>query len=513
MFRTDFIAKNVKVAAISQSILILTNFVVRRVFIQTLGEEYLGLNGLFSDILSMLSLAELGFGTAIVFSLYKPLAIGDKEKIKSLMYLFRQAYHLVGGFVLIAGLSITPFLNVFVKEMPKEISYIEYIYIINVVNSSVSYFFIYKASLLFADQKKYVEMFINVIVKVLAAILQIIILILTKNYFLYLGIMVAATFSQNIMVSVQVNKMYPYLLDNEIEKLDADDKLTIRRNVGAMVFHKLGYVVVFSTDSILMAKFVSVATVGIYSNYMMIRKALLNVIELFFVSIASSMGNLNACEEDSNKNKAYGHIYFMSAWLFGFIAICLYYLYNPFIRLWLGDNYLLSNITVGIICLNFYMYCMRMPVNNTKEAMGLFWNDRYKPIAESTANLVISILLAQKLGIDGVLLGTFISTISIPFLVEPYVLYKHGLHQKISNYYLKYIEYVVVMLIAGIATGILCRMTANNIWGFVIKMLICGVIPNIVYFLVYGKTENFQYLYFTVKRVLINKMREGAEPR
>ena len=506
MSRTDYIAKNTKFAAISQMVLILSSFIVRRVFVTTLGEEYLGLNGLFADILSMLSLAELGFGTAIVFSLYKPLAVGDTGKIKSLMRLFCKAYRLVGGFVLIVGVSLTPFLDVFVKEMPSEIPYIEVIYILNVVNSGVSYFFIYKASLLFADQKKYIEMMINVIVKVLASVLQIVVLILTKNYFLYLGIMITATLGQNILVSAQVDKMYPFLKEKKVERLDADDKAAIQRNVSAMVFHKLGYVMVFSTDSILMAKFVSIAVVGLYSNYMMIRKALINVIDLLFVSVSASMGNLNACETIDKKCKAYERIYFLSAWLFGFIAICLYYLYNPFIKLWLGDAYLLSDTTVGIIVLNFYMYCMRMPVNNTKEAMGLFWNDRYKPIAEVAVNLGVSILLAQRLGIDGVLLGTFVSTVSVPFLVEPYVLYKHGLQQRLSIYYMKYAGYLFVTLIVGGITGIACRMTADNISGFIIKMLLCGAIPNVIYLLVYGRTESFQYLSNTIKRLLLKRM-------
>ena len=326
MSRTDNIAKNAKFAILSQAVLILTNFAVRRIFVMTLGEEYLGLNGLFTDILSMLSLAELGFGTAIVYSLYKPLAEGDKEKIKALMRLFGRAYRLVGCFVLTAGLALTPFLSFFVKEMPDGIPHVEWIYALNVVNSGASYFFIYKSSLLFADQKKYVEMLINVAVKTLAAALQIAALLVTKNYFLYLGIMIAATFGQNLLISMQVSRMYPYLKEKRTEMLPAEDRDVIRKNVGAMVFHKLGYVAVFSTDSILMAKFVSVAIVGLYSNYMLIRKALINVIDLFFVSLAASMGNLNACETDEKKYEAYSHVYFLSAWLFGFMSVCLYYL-------------------------------------------------------------------------------------------------------------------------------------------------------------------------------------------
>lgn len=494
MSRVERVAQNVKFAAISQLMLVLSNFVVRKVFIMMLGEEYLGLSGLFSDILSMLSLAELGFGTSIVFSLYKPLAEGNTEKIKSLMDLFKKVYQVIGIFVLAAGVSLTPFLGFFVKEMPQDIPYIEWIYILNVVNTGVSYFFIYKASLLFADQKKYVEMIINTVVKLISAALQLLVLLFTRNYILYLCLIICATFLQNVVVSLKVDRMYPFLKDKQIQKLEPEDTAVIKRNVGAMVFHKIGHVAVFSTDSIIMAKFVSVAAVGIYSNYMLIRKALINVIDLFFVSIAASMGNVNACETDEKKYEVYGHVYFLSAWMFGFICICLLCLYTPFITLWLGEEYLLPFSTVFVIVLNFYMYCMRMPVNNTKEAMGLFWNDRFKPIFEVIVNLVVSIVLVRQFGIDGVLWGTLISTVTVPFLVEPYVLYKRGLKKRVSEYYIRYFGYLGITAAAAVITAGLCGLTSSGVEGFLVKMAICAIVPNVIYLVVYHRTKDFQYL-------------------
>lgn len=510
MSRVDQVAKNAKFAAFSQITLVLVNFLVRKVFVMTLGEEYLGLSGLFTDILSMLSLAELGFGTSIVFSLYKPLATGDSEKIKSLMKIFKKAYRYVGVFVLIAGVALTPFLDFFVKEMPQGIpdSHIRWIYILNVVNSGASYFFIYKASLLFADQKKYIEMIITVVAKFAAGLLQIGILLLTRSYFLYLGVMILATFGQNLAVSLQVDRMYPFLKEPDVRKLEDEDRSVLKRNVGANVFHKIGYVAVFSTDSILMAKFVSVAIVGVYSNYMLIRKALVNVIDLLFVSLAASIGNLNASETDEKKYEAYGHIYFFSAWLFGFICICLLILYNPFISIWLGEEYLLPMPVVFVIVVNFYMYCMRMPVNNTKEAMGLFWNDRFKPIAEVIVNLAVSVLLGKTLGILGVLLGTLISTITVPFWVEPYILYKHGLKKKLSCYYIAYFGYLAVTVSAAAVTAFLCSLTAPDLMGFLLKAVICSVVPNAVYVLVYSRTKEFSYLKSTVITILEKQFRK-----
>ncbi len=496
MSRIEQVAKNAKFAAAGQMILILANFIVRKVFVVTLGQEYLGLSGLFTDILSMLSLAELGFGTSVVFSLYKPLAMGDQEKIKSLMKVFRIAYQWVGIFVLTAGIAMTPFLDIFVKKMPETIpeTHIRLIYVINVVNSAASYFFIYKASLLFADQKKYIEIGITVAIKLAASILQAGVLLLTRNYFFYLAIMVAATFGQNLAVSRQVDRMYPFLKGKDVQKLDGEDKQILKKNVVANVFHKIGYVAVFSTDSILMARFVSVAMVGVYSNYMMIRKALINVIDLLFVSLSASMGNLNASETNEKKYEAYSHIYFLSAWLFGWICICLLLLYDPFIALWLGVEYLLPAPAVFLVVVNFYMYCMRMPVNNTKEAMGLFWNDRYKPILETLVNLGSSILLGRIMGITGILLGTFISTVTIPFVVEPYILYRYGLKRKPYQYYLHYFGYLAVTLLAGGITAALTKLTPSGLAGFILKMMLCAAAPNLIYLLIYGKTREFAYL-------------------
>ena len=293
-----------KFALLCQATSVIVNFVLRKVFVATLGEEYLGLNGLFSDILSMLSLAELGFGTSIIFSLYKPVAEENTEKIKSLMRLYRNIYTAVGLFVLIAGTSLAPRLDLFVKEMP-DIAHIRLIYLLNVFNTAVSYFFVYKASLLFADQKKYVELIINTAVKTVCAVLQIAVLLTLRNYLVYLALMIFGTVVQNLLISHQTDKRYPYLKDKNIRPLEKEDKDTIRTNVGAMAFHKFGSVVIFSTDSILTAKLVSVAAVGLYSNYMLIRKAVLMVIETMFHGITSGMGNLNAAESNEKNTKPF----------------------------------------------------------------------------------------------------------------------------------------------------------------------------------------------------------------
>lgn len=507
MSRVENIAKNVKFALICQAALVLVQFLVRKVFALTLGEEYLGLNGLFSNILSMLSFAELGVGTSIIYSLYKPIAEHDTEKIKSLMRLYKRAYLAIGIFILAAGISLTPHLDFFVKEMPSDIPHIEWIYVLNVANSGISYFFIYKASLLFADQKRYVETIVTTITKLTASLFQLAVLWKTGDYLLYLLITAGATLLQNFWICAKTDRMYPYLKEKQVQRLPKEDLHVIKKNVGAMMFHKLGQVVVFSTDSILMAKFVSVVSVGIYSNYLLIRKSLQMVIELVFVSLAASMGHVNASETDEKKYEVFCNVNFLSAWVFGFMSICLLLLYNPFIRLWLGEEYLFPFSTVAVIVANFYMYCMRMPIGNMKDAMGLFWNDRYKPLAEVALNFGISVVLGKHYGIFGILLGTLISTILVPFWVEPLVLYLHGFERNPWIYFRQYAGYLTVTVLAGMVTGAVCSMTGAGMAGFVMKMFLCGTVPNLVYLLVYGRTPGFRYIKATITGLLSNRFR------
>ncbi len=493
MSRIDKVAKNMKIAILCQALTALESFVLRSVFVACLDEVYLGLNGLFADILSMLSLAELGFGTSIIFSLYKPVAESDTEKIKSLMRLYRNVYIAVGSFVLIAGLALAPRIELFLKEVP-DVPHLRFIYALSVINAGTSYFFVYKASLLFADQKKYVELLITAVVKLCSVVVQIVLLVLTHDYIIYMIVTIATTLTQNICISRTTDKRYPYLKDKNVRPLEKADKATIKTNVGAMVFHKFGSVIVFSTDSILMAKLVSVVSVGLYSNYMLIRKALLMVIEVMFNGITSGMGNLSACEGSERRLEAFEKIFFFSAWMFGFASICLAELYNPFITIWIGEKFTFDRGVVLLIVVNFYLYCMRLPVGSAKEAMGLFRQDKYKPIAEIILNLVISIVLGQKIGIAGIIIGTIVSTLLVPFWIEPLVIYHFGFEKKVWSFFIRYSVYTLITIAVWQITAFLCSFTGDGFIGFVLKMAICAITPNLAFAAIYCRTKEFAYL-------------------
>jgi O-antigen/teichoic acid export membrane protein len=494
MDRAAHIEKNLKFAMAGELLLAVLKFLSRRVFVLLLGREYLGLNGLFTDVLSMLSLAELGFSASITYSLYRPVAQGDTETIKSLVRLYRRVYRTVGMVVLAMGLSLTPFLSFFVKKMPEDIPYIPLIYVLNLANASISYFFAYKPTLLFVHQKKYVETAIRAAVSLGATVAQIGVLLLTRNYLYYLFLAIGATIVQNTAVSIQADRLYPYLREKNVLPLPPEILGEIRRNVRAILLHRIGAVAVFNTDNLLISKFVGVATAGLYSNYVMIRSFLNIMVGALFDVITPALGNLAATETMEGKQAAFRRLAFFSAWLFGWMSICLFCLYDPFIDLWLGEGYLLPTPAVLLIVVNFYVTSMRTPVINTKSVLGLFWDDRYKSIVEAAFNLVVSVLLVRRWGVEGIMAGTLISTLAFPFWCEPLVLYSRGLHMPVGEYFKEYCVRLVVTVSAGALTWLLCGRTRSGFVGFLEKGFLCAAVPNLVFLAAYWRMEEFLFL-------------------
>ena len=494
MDRAAPMEKNLKFAMAGELLLAVLKCLPRRVFVLLLGREYLGLNGLFADVLSMLSLAELGFSASITYSLYRPVAQGDTETIKSLVRLYRRVYRAVGMVVLAVGLSLTPFLSFFVKKMPEDIPYIPLIYVLNLANASISYFFAYKSTLLFVYQKKYVETAIRAAVSLGATAAQIGVLLLTRNYLYYLFLAIGATIVQNAAVSIQADRLYPYLREKNVRPLPPEILGEIRRNVQAMLLHRIGAVAVFNTDNLLISKFVGVATAGLYSNYVMIRSFLNIMVGALFDVITPALGNLAATEAMEGKQAAFRRLAFFSAWLFGWMSICLFCLYDPFIDLWLGEGYLLPAPAVLLIVVNFYVTSMRTPVINTKSVLGLFWYDRHNSIVEAAFNLVVSVLLARRWGVEGIMAGTLISTLAFPFWREPLVLYSRGLHMPAGEYFKGYCVRLVVTVAAGALTWLLCGLTGSGLAGFLKKGFICAAVPNLAFLAAYWRMEEFLFL-------------------
>lgn len=500
MSRTENSIRNIKYAVIGQAAGILISFISRRIFIQFLNEQYLGVDGLFTNILTMLSLAELGVGAAIVYSLYTPLAEGDVQKIKSLMYLFKRAYTVIGCVIGAFGLALTPALGLFVSEMP-DIPQIRLTYILFVANSASSYFFSYKRSMIIADQKRYIATGYRYITYFFLSVAQIFVLVLTRNYILYLLIQIVGTVAENALISKRANAMYPYLKSRDIAPLNRVDFNEIVRNTGSMMLHKVGGVVVQGTDNLLLSKLVGVVAVGVYSNYYLIINAINIVVGLLTQSITASLGNLGATEAGEKKLEVFSVLNFGVFWIYGFSSICLLVLFNPFIELWLGERYLFDFELVIIIVVNFYVNGMRKGVLTNRDALGLYWADRYKPIFEALINLIVSIWLGLKFGAHGIFFGTVVSTLATCFWVEPYILYKYGFNERVGAYFKNYGEYTLICIIAGVPTYLITgHILIDGIGGLVVKFVICVTLPNLVFLLAFHRRAEFKYLWDLVKR-------------
>ena len=506
MSRLSNSVRNIKFGTIGLIISYISNFIVRKIFIVFLSIEYLGLSGLFSNILTMFSLAELGVGAAIGYSLYKPLAFNETQKIQALIKLYRNAYILIGTLVLLVGFSFTPFLHFLMKDVPN-IPYLYIIYWLYVINSSSSYFLGYKRTVLIADQKKYIDSIYFFGFQVLKHLLQILVLVVTRNYILFLVVMLVCTIGENLAITIRVHALYPYLKEKSEIPLSRDEKGKIKRNIFALSFHKIGTVLVDGTDNILLVKFVSLASAGLYANYTMIKHAVGGIVDIVYSSITASIGNLSAEKTAVGSKPVFDQLNFLSAWVYGFTAICLFALYNPFISLWLGDQYLFPQSIVFVISLNYYLLGMRKPVLTFKDSLGLFWYDRYKPLFEAGVNLLVSIVLARKIGIIGVLIGTTVSTLATCFWIEPYVVFRFGFEMPLFQYFSKYIKYTLVTIVSGVITfGSLFLISITNPFlSLMVSMLVCAIIPNLVYLLFFNHLKEFKEVLMILNKIVVSR--------
>lgn len=510
MSRTDNSLKNLKTAVLFKLAAIVVNFIARKIFVVVLTKEYLGLDGTFANILTMLSLAELGVGTAITYSMYKPLAEGDRELILSLMTLYRKFYTVIGITVGVLGAALTPFLQYIIRDIP-DIPHIRLIYLMFVLDSSISYFLVDKQSLISADQKQHIVTSYQYKTSMAVTAAQCAALLLTGDYVLYLALKLCATFVCNALLARKADRLYPYLKQKTVQPLPAPVRQDISKNIRAMIAHKLGSVVVFGTDNVLIAYFVGAVSVGLYSNYLLITQSLKSAYSMIFRAMTASIGNLCAAEDTAHAQAVFWRVDFLTRWIYGFSAVCLVVLFNPFISLWLGADYLFSMPIVLLIVLSFYVTGMRQSVLTFREAMGLYWYDRHKPLFESAINLAVSILLAKPFGIVGIFIGTVVSTLSTCTWIEPYVLFRHGFGAPVGKYFVRYALNTLLTAFAGAATWCICALLPQTGFGsFIIKVLLCCVIPNLFFLFVYGKTSEFRYFLTLGKSVLGKRMHKSA---
>lgn len=438
--RTYFVMKNGVYGIMNRIFVLILSFASRTIFIKTLGAEYLGVNGLYSNILSLLSLAELGIENVLIFSLYEPISKRDDEKAAALVNFYKKVYRGIAVCILIFGVSVIPFLKYIVNSTFTD-SEVGLYYIFFLLNSVVSYLAVYKSTLIKAHQEQYIVDTITTITKYLVAITQIVALVYWKNFILYLVIMIIGTVIQNFLFTIISERKYQ-LSRNEIE-IDETERKKIVKNVKSTFLYKVGQAIINYTDNILISIMLGTIYVGYYSNYSMTVSQIIGVIGVLNTALIPSIGNM-ATEKDSKKSLNI-FLQLVAAYhiLSAFFTICFILVFNDFITLWIGTDNLLSSWSVLAISLNFYIQNVINPVWMYREAYGLFNQIKYVMLFTAGINIILSIILGKLFGIAGIIIATGLARISTTVWYEPTVLYSLIFKKKSSEYYFQQFKYIL----------------------------------------------------------------------
>lgn len=502
--RTVNSIKNIYMSLVTQIVIVALGFISRKVFIDSLGTEYLGINGLLTNIISMLSLAEAGIGTSIVYKLYKPLAEKDENQIIALIQLYKKLYSIIAIIVFLLSLTIYPFMNILIKD-GESIPFISVVYFIFVFKNVISYLNAHKWALINSDQKGYILAKYNLIFNIITTISKIIILLMTKNYILFLLIDLFILIIQNIWNGKVVNNKYPYIKTKKKYSVEKDVKVELINNTKALFLHSIGRYCVFGTDNILISAFVNIKAVGLYSNYTMIISQLSSLLNPIIWNIGASVGNLIAVESKEKNYYVFNVVYFVNFWIYSLGTIFLFNLTEPFINWWLGEGLLLDRLTFIVVLINFYLTGMRASILTFKGQAGIYTQDKYAPLIEALLNLISSIILVKYLGLAGIFMGTTISTILVPFWIQSKLVYNKVFNKSVLEYFKKYILYVLLTLITGVITKYMCNILVNgtDFISLISKGIICVTVVNSIYLFMFYKTDEFQYIINIIKHIII----------
>ncbi|WP_026528489.1 hypothetical protein [Butyrivibrio sp. VCD2006] len=487
--------QNISVGFLNQVVNMVLSFISRTVFIHTLGNEYLGLNGIFSDVLTLLSMADLGFSTAMAYSFYKPLADKDENKIAALVAFYKKVYNIIAIAVFVLGLCCIPFLRLIVNT-EREIPHLEIYYLFSLAGVVTSYMFVYKTTLLTADQKNYMVVNIRMATNFVKVILQILSLVLFRNYILFLGIGTAIGIINNLIASRKAEQEYPYIKHIKADvNTDIGLKNRIIENMKSVFIYKVSTTVFSATDNIIISIVISTAAVGLYSNYLMLSQKLLLIEQIVFSAMTASIGNVIAKEKSEKRYYVFQTIQSISFILCGIIVVSYSLLADDFIRVWLGEDYVLSKLLVIAVTLNTFFSCVLQPLWLYRDATGLYQKTKYIMLLATIENIVLSVLLGKILGVAGVIFASAIARLTTYFWYEPKLLFKEYFDKSAGKYFKQILFNIAVTAVTIVVGRLLTESFKPQNWAMLfVKAVIIGLASIILYIAVYYKTEGAQNL-------------------
>lgn len=512
MNRTKNAVRNLVFGFLNKIVILVFPFIVRSVLIKKLGSDYLGLSSLFTSILQVLNLTELGFSSAVVYCLYEPIAKKQKNIICSLLNFYRKIYRIIGILIFIVGLVLIPFLPNLIKgTYPNDIN-LYVLYVLYLVNTAITYFlFAYKSTLLIAHQRSDVTSNINTIVNIPMYILQIVILCIWKNYYLFVCVMIICNVINNILCALVSKKLYPEYIPKG--KLDKEIKKDIWKRVKGLMIQRICVVTRNSLDSIFISAFLGLNLVAIYNNYYSIISALVSIMGIFTSAITAGIGHSIVTESENKNYNDMNKFIFIYMIIVGYATVCLSTLFQPFMELWMGNKYMLDSTTVILLCIYFYALEIGVIRGAYSDAKGLWWENRYRAIIETICNIILNVLLVNWLGINGVIIGTLLSLIIINFGYGSQILFKYYFKNEKSNeYYLSHLKYALVTLIACLTSYFICKYVNISIYvNLIIRLLISLSVATIVYLAIYRKDKNYKEskkLINKIIKMILNKIKK-----
>lgn len=478
-------------------------FIYRTVFIYWLSVEYLGITGLFTNIIQVFSLAELGIGSVISYRLYKPIKEDDVDQTAALMHFYKRFYQIMAITILGVGVFVAPFLPYVIRdasEIPSDVN-LYIVYALYIFESATSYTFAYRQALLDADQKGYLNTFVQMICTCLRYIISIILLYFTRNYTLVLTVGIAVNLVRNIGVYFYVGSNYSDVFRNK-SRLVKNEIRQIYKDTSAMMCHRIGATVVTSTDNIVMSMYIGTVAVGKYSNYFLIIQIVQNIMGNLLGGFTASIGNYALAKENADKYQLYKKLRFANMWISVFCTSSLYLLLNPFIGVVWGEDLLFSKEVVLVLCISFFLTSTRIVNSSFSSASGLFLYDKVRPLIESALNLIVSIYLAQKIGIAGVFIGTIVSSVLTVWWREPYLLHKHVFKESLKNYYGSYLIWTALLImITGVLEKIFVFLPLTPAY-LGVRFLICGIGINIFLVILMCKSSYFAYYVDMIRNIV-----------
>lgn len=493
-------SRNILFGGLNRAANIVIPFMIRTLIIRYLGEEYLGLNSLFSSILQVLSVAELGLNYAMSASMYSALATNENREVCALLKLYRTSYRVIGTVILATSIAVVPFLPRLISGTPPEGINIYLLYALYIINTVSSYgFWAYKTTLLSACQRADLNDKVRLIAKLIIGVFQFVDIIVFRSIIGYVVLNVLDTIICNIGSAIIAKIRFPqYVCEGELSE---DRKEKIKKDLLGLVFQKIGDTVSNSLDTIIISVFLGLQTVAIYGNYNYIISAIIIFITLVYTSITASIGNSIALESTEKNYNDFLTFSYLNTWLVGWCAICLLCLFQNFMEIWMGKKLMFNYFTIVFLVVNFYVSQTRRATLTYKDAIGMWYLDKYKPIVGCIVNLVINVILVRIIGVAGVAISTIISYAFVEIPWETMVLFKNYFKKSVKEYVLITIKLTIQIIIVCIITFFACWHITSGVLGLIVRGLICIVLPNILLVLFNAKNSQFMYSFSLVKRM------------